>query len=180
MSHPYRLRSMDTHKTEGQPSGTGAVQSLAPLELAEETETYHSDENRTAGVASHPLQLSTATAASPEVAEQQPQRGVTSSSTASHGEVDDECPSLASSREGIADQSGLGNTTLCPSDIHADAMIDSVSDCQLVPRLLTHSLIGRPLVSRALDRHTHRQLLWELGRYLPRPQSSQTLRRIHR
>ena len=92
---------MDTHITEGQPSGAGAVQSLAPLELAEETETYHSDENRTAGVASYPSQLSTTTAANPEAeAEQQHQPIVTSSSTASHGEVDDECPSLVFIFEG--------------------------------------------------------------------------------
>jgi len=90
MSHPYRLRSMNTHITEGHPSGAGAARSLAPLELAEETESYHSDENRTAGVASHPSQLSTTTAANPEAVEKPT---VTSSSTASHGEVDNECPS---------------------------------------------------------------------------------------
>jgi len=139
---------MDTHITEGQPSGAGAVQSLAPLELAEETETYYSDENRTAEVASHPSQLSTTTAASPEEAveqQQQPQQKVTSSSTASHGEVDDECPSLAPNREGIADQSGPGNTTLCPPDIHADAMLDTVS----VSATPTDSFIDRPSTSQS-------------------------------
>ena len=118
---------MDTHTTEGHPSGAGAVRSLAPSELVDETETYHSDENRTARVASHPPQLSTTTAARPEVeAVEQPQPTVTSSSTASHGQVDDERPSLAPSREGIADQSDPGNSTLHTAHIDADAMIDSV------------------------------------------------------
>ena len=80
---------MDTHITEGHLSGAGAVQSLAPLELAKETGTFPSDENRTAVVASHPSQPSTTIAARTEVE----QHRVTSSSTASHSEVDDECPS---------------------------------------------------------------------------------------
>ena len=96
MSHPYQLRSTDTHTIEGRPSGAGAVRSLASPELAEEMETYRSDGNRTARVASPTPQLSTPTAASPEAVEQlqQPQSKVTSSSTASHGPVDDERPSL--------------------------------------------------------------------------------------
>ena len=97
---------------------------------------------------SHPSQLSTTTAASPEEAveqQQQPQQKVTSSSTASHGEVDDECPSLAPNREGIADQSGPGNTTLCPPDIHADAMLDTVS----VSATPTDSFIDGPSTSQS-------------------------------
>ena len=95
MSHPYQLRSTDTHTIEGRPSGAGAVRSLAPSELAGEMETYHSHENRTARVASPTPQLSTTTVASPEAVEQsQPQATVTSSSTASHGPVDDERPSI--------------------------------------------------------------------------------------
>ena len=97
MAHPYQLRSTDTHTIEGRPSGAGAVRSLASSELAEEMETYRSDRNRTARVASPTPQLSTPTAASPEAVEQsqqQPQSTVTSSSTASHGPVDDERPSI--------------------------------------------------------------------------------------
>ena len=94
MSHPYQLRSTDTHTVEGRPSGAGAVRSLASSELAEEMETYHSHENRTARVSSPTPQLSTTIVASPEAVEQsQPQSTVTSSSTASHGPVDDERPS---------------------------------------------------------------------------------------
>ena len=84
MSHPYQLRSTDTHTIEGRPSGAGAVRSLASSELAEEMETYRSDGNRTARVASPTPQLSTPTAASPEAVEQsqQPQAPTpTSSST---------------------------------------------------------------------------------------------------
>ena len=98
MSHPYQLRSTATHTIEGRPSGAGAVRSLASSELAEEMETYRSDGNRTARVASPTPQLPTPTAASPEAVEQsqqQPQApSVTSSSTASHGPVDDERPSI--------------------------------------------------------------------------------------